>query len=236
MASYTTAVAQDENALTLLVGESVSPDLLPAKLPEQITALAELPAGLPADTLLARPDVRAAEQQLIAANASIGAARAAFFPRISLTASAGYASPELGDLFQAGSRTWSFVPQVTLPIFNAGSNRATLASAEAGRDIQVAQYEKAIQSAFREVADALAQRATLGEQLDAQRALSKASAEALRLSEARYDKGVDGYQTVLDAQRSEYSARQGLLSARQARLGNFVTLYKVLGGGVTQQH
>ena len=231
VARYTTAVAQDENLLTLLVGSQVPAEWLPASLPEQVSTLAELPAGLPADTLLARPDVRAAEQQLIAANANIGAARAAFFPRISLTASTGFASPELSDLFQAGSRTWSFVPQITLPIFNAGANRAALNAAEAGRDAQLAQYEKAIQSAFREVADALVARANLGEQLDAQQALNEAASEALKLSRARYEKGVSAYLAVLDSQRSEYAARQGLVAARQAQHANFITLYKVLGGG-----
>lgn len=235
VARYATAVAQDENLLNLLVGAQVPVEWLPTSLPEQVSTLAELPAGLPAETLLTRPDVRAAEQQLIAANANIGAARAAFFPRISLTASTGFASPELSDLFQAGSRSWSFVPQITLPIFNAGSNRAALNAAEAERDAQVAQYEKAIQSAFREVADALVARANLGEQLDAQRGLNDAARDALNLSQARYEKGVSAYLTVLDSQRSEYAARQGLVAARQAQQANSITLYKVLGGGTAVQ-
>lgn len=231
-ARYTALVEQDLNALTLLVGGEVPAEHLPKALPERVSALAELPAGLPAETLLRRPDVRAAEQQLIAANASIGAARAAFFPRISLTASTGFASPALENLFQGESRTWSFAPQISLPIFAGGANRANLAAAEAGQRAQLATYEKTLQSAFRDVADALAQRATLGEQLDAQQALTAASADALRLSQARYDKGVSAYLAVLDAQRSHYAAQQSLIGTRLAREQNRVTLYKQLGGGL----
>ncbi|MBS1209368.1 MAG: putative outer rane drug efflux lipoprotein, partial [Proteobacteria bacterium] len=162
------------------------------------------------------------------------AARAAFFPRISLTASTGFASPALDDLFTGSARTWSFAPQISLPIFNGGSNQANLDAAKASKVAQVAQYEKTVQSAFREVADALAQRATLGEQLAAQTALNAATDEALRLSQARYDKGVAGYLTVLDSQRSLYAAQQSLIGTRLARQSNLVTLYKVLGGGVKE--
>lgn len=234
VARYTSQVVVDEDALVLLLGTNLPEALQPRELPVQISMQEELSPGLPSQTLLSRPDVRQAEQTLIAANANIGAARAAFFPRISLTATTGFGSSQLSDLFLGESRTWSFVPQVSIPIFNAGSNRANLDAAKATRDAAVAQYEKSIQSAFREVADALAQRATLGEQLDAQRALSAASDEALRLSRARYEKGVSGYMTVLDSQRSQYSAQQGVITARLARQANFVTLYKVLGGGIKE--
>ena len=233
-ARYTSQVALDENALTLLVGASVPAALQPKVLVAQATMQAELPAGLPAETLLRRPDVLQAEQQLIAANANIGAARAAFFPRITLTASTGFASPALDDLFTGAARTWSFAPQISVPIFNGGANRANLDAANASKLAQVAQYEKAVQSAFREVADALAQRATLGEQLDAQSALNAASDDAYRLSQARYDKGVAGYLSVLDSQRSQYAAQQGLIGTRLALQSNRVTLYKVLGGGVKE--
>jgi outer membrane protein, multidrug efflux system len=233
-ARYVSQVALDENALTLLVGAGLPAALQPKVLVAQVTTQAELPAGLPADTLLRRPDVLQAEQQLIATNANIGAARAAFFPRISLTASTGFASPALEDLFTGSARTWSFAPQISLPIFNGGSNQANLDAAKASKVAQVAQYEKTVQSAFREVADALAQRATLGEQLAAQTALNTATDEALRLSQARYDKGVAGYLTVLDSQRSLYAAQQSLIGTRLARQSNLVTLYKVLGGGVKE--
>jgi len=233
-ARYTSQVVLDENALTLLVGGGLPAELQPKTLVAQATTQAELPAGLPAETLLRRPDVLQAEQQLIAANANIGAARAAFFPRISLTASTGFASPALDDLFMGSARTWSFAPQISLPIFNGGANQANLDAAKASKIGQVAQYEKTVQSAFREVADALAQRATLGEQLAAQTALNAATDDALRLSQARYDKGVAGYMTVLDSQRSQYAAQQSLIGTRLARQSNLVTLYKVLGGGMKE--
>lgn len=231
VARYTSQVALDVNALNLLLGTGLPEDLQPVQLPAQISAQEELAPGLPSETLLRRPDVVQAEQTLIAANANIGAARAAFFPRISLTATTGFGSSQLADLFQGDSRSWSFVPQISIPIFNAGSNRANLDAAKADRDAALAQYEKAVQTAFREVADALAERSTLDEQVSAQEDLNKATDEALRLSRARYDKGVDAYSTVLDSLRSQYSAQQTLITARLARQANFVTLYKVLGGG-----
>lgn len=230
-AAYTAQVATDRNALVLLVGTSVPDTLLPPAGLDSVTALRELPVGLPSTVLQERPDVMAAERQLRAANANIGAARAAFFPSISLTATAGTASSTLGGLFTAGSGAWTFIPQVSLPIFNAGANRANLQVAETDRDIYLARYEKAIQSAFREVADALAQRATLGARLDAQQRLVDASAASYRLSEARYQKGVDSYLSALDAQRSLYAARQSLVSLKLSAATNAVTLYKVLGGG-----
>jgi len=230
--SLTAQVAQDRNALELLVGQPLGAAQLPtAGTDTPVTQLAALSAGLPSDVLLARPDVQQAERQLQAANASIGAARAAFFPRITLTAAAGSASTELDGLFRSGSGMWSFIPQITLPIFDAGRNSANLKVAQVDRDIAVAQYEKSIQSAFREVADALAQRATLGQQVASQQRLVEQSQDALRLAEARYRKGVDDRLTTLDAQRSLYAAQQGLVAARLAQQVNRVTLYKALGGG-----
>lgn len=235
VARYTRALAQDLNALALLVGAPLPSDVRPGGVhPEDlqwIDRLAELPAGLPSEVLQRRPDVMQAERQLQAANATIGAARAAFFPRISLTASAGVASSSLSDLFQGSARAWSFVPQVSLPIFDAGRNRANLEVSKTQRDIALAQYELAIQSAFREVADALAARGTFDEQLAAQQALVDATDETYRLSQARYRSGVDSYLAVLDAQRSLYAAQQSLITLRLARSANLVTLYKVLGGG-----
>lgn len=224
--------AVDENALVLLLGQPVPASLLPGPDASWSTSvMAELPAGLPSDLMLRRPDLLQSEHQLKAATANIGAARAAFYPRITLTASAGSSSADLSGLFKSGSGSWSFVPQISLPIFDAGSNRATLDSAVAARDIAVAQYEKAIQAAFRDVADALAQRGALGDQLEAQSSLVEASGEALKLSDARFSRGVDSYLEVLDAQRSWYSAQQTLISTQLARLNNGVTLYRVLGGG-----
>ncbi|NHZ98874.1 efflux transporter outer membrane subunit [Massilia sp. CCM 8734] len=224
--------AQDLNLLTLLVGQS-----LPAG-PDTSTTLAamslsELPAGLPSDLLTVRPDILAAEQQLIAANANIGAARAAFFPRITLTGNAGSASSELSGLFKGGSYGWTFAPQMVLPIFDYGRNSANLGSAKAGRDIAVAQYEKSVQTAFREVSDALAGQATFGEQLRAQRAVAEAEAERFKLSDLRYRNGASSYLDLLDAQRSLFSAEQAAVQANLQRLQNQVTLYRVLGGGWT---
>lgn len=230
-ALYTAQVARDENALALLAGTPVPATLLPEKLVDAVSALAELPAGVPSSVLARRPDVLQAERQLRAANASIGAARAAFFPRITLTASAGTASSTLDGLFGSGSRNWSFSPQLSLPIFNAGALRASLDVAEVQRDINVATYEKTIQSAFREVADALAERATLAEQLDARRSLVAAAKKSFELSEARYKGGVDSYLNLLDAQRSLYGAELELIGTRLADATNRVALYKALGGG-----
>jgi outer membrane protein, multidrug efflux system len=231
VASYTGQVAKDRNALALLLGVPVPDEMAPQTLGDQLNALPELPAGLPSDLLLRRPDLLESEHELKAATANIGAARAAFYPSISLTASAGSSSAELSKLFKSGSKSWSFVPQISLPIFDGGSNRANLDSAIAARDIAVAQYEKAIQTAFREVADALTQRSALRDQLEAQSSLVEASGEAFKLSDARFTRGVDSYLDVLDAQRSLYSAQQTLISTRLSRLSNDITLYKVLGGG-----
>ncbi|MFL9926223.1 AdeC/AdeK/OprM family multidrug efflux complex outer membrane factor [Herbaspirillum lusitanum] len=232
---YTSQVAQDRNALILLVGAELPDALLPAGLPDDATAasspLASIPPGLPSDLLQRRPDILQAEHDLQSASASIGAARAAFYPRISLTASAGSSSASLSGLFGAGSGNWTFAPQISLPIFDGGSNRANLTIATTNRDIYVAQYEKAIQTAFREVSDALAQRNTLGRQLAAQQALVGATSASYRLSDARFKRGVDSYLTVLDSQRSLYTAQQNLIGTRLSRFTNLVTFYKTLGGG-----
>ncbi len=234
IARYTTLVAQDQNALSLLVGAPVPAELLPPSLAETLTAVKEPAPGLPSDVLLKRPDILQAENLLKGANANIGAARAAFFPRITLTGSVGTGSGELSGLFQPGSFVWSFAPRITIPIFTAGANQANLQVAKTDRGIAVAQYEKAIQTAFREVADALAQRGTIDGQVNAQQSLTDATAETYKLSRARYEKGVDSYLQVLDAQRALYGAQQNLIGVRLARLANLVTLYRVLGGGATE--
>ena len=231
VARYTALVRQDDNALTLLLGAPLPQDLRPEGDKIEVTALAELPTGIPSEVLQRRPDVLQAEHQLRAANANIGAARAAFFPTISLTASVGTASSELSGLFGGGSGFWTFVPQITIPIFNAGRNQANLDVSEVQKDINIAQYEKAIQTAFREVADELALKATLDEQLAAQRSLVDATDVSYRLSEARFKSGIDSYLTVLDSQRAMYASQQNLITLRLTVLSNQVTLYKVLGGG-----
>lgn len=234
VAGYTSQVALDLNALNLLVGSPIADELLPAGPVDSIATMADLPAGLPSDLLLRRPDVLEAERTLRAANADIGAARAAFYPSISLTASAGTASSTLGGLFKGGSGAWSFAPRINLPIFNGGLNRANLEVAEASRAIAVAQYEKSIQTAFREVADALAQRGTIDERLNAQLGLTDAALKSYRIRDGRYKAGSDTYLNALISQRTLYSAQQGLIGVRLANSSNLVTLYKVLGGGVEQ--
>lgn len=230
-ARFAGQVARDRNALDLLVGATVAPQLLPATFDEPVTGLASLPAGLPSEVLLRRPDVLAAEHQLRAANANIGAARAAFFPSITLTGAVGYASDELSSLFDAGSGTWAFVPKVNVPIFEGGRLRANLGVATADRDIALAQYERAIQAGFREVADALALTSTLGEQRAALEATVAAAAEADRLSRARFEAGRDSYLVLLESQRTLYLAQQALIATRLAEQVNRATLYKALGGG-----
>jgi len=224
--------ALDRNALTLLVGQTV-PEALLATLPiaSEQPLFGAVPAGLPSDLLTRRADIRQAEQQLIAANASIGAARAAFFPRISLTAGLGSASSELSGLFKGGSWGFTLAPQALLPIFDAGRNQAELASAQAGRDIAVAQYEKTIQMAFREVADALASRVTQGDELRALQAQATAEADRFRLSDLRYRNGVASFLDVLDAQRSLFAVQQSLALSQLALQQNQVALYRALGGG-----
>jgi NodT family efflux transporter outer membrane factor (OMF) lipoprotein len=222
--------AQDANLLTLLVGQPIPENLAPGAT-LATTELPDLPAGLPSDLLIARPDIRAAEQQLVAANANIGAARANYFPRISLTGSVGSASTELSGLFKSGSFGWTFAPQAVLPIFDLGRVSAGVDAARAGRDIAVAQYEQSIQTAFREVADALAGQATYSEQLRAQRAVAIAEQDRFNLSDLRYRNGAASYLDLLDAQRSLFQAQQLAVQANLARLQNQVTLYRVLGGG-----
>jgi multidrug efflux system outer membrane protein len=230
IARYTGQVTLDENALNLLVGAPVAADLLPRELGSD-RALKDIGAGLPSDVLLRRPDILLAEHQLKARYANIDAARAAFFPRIALTAGAGLMSGDLSNLFRLGAATWSFAPQVVLPIFDTGARKANLKVAQVERDLAIAEYEKAIQSAFREVSDSLSLRTRLREQQNAQEALVNTLSETYRLSEARYKAGIDSYLSVLVAQRSLYGAQQALVNLRMARLGNLVTLYKVLGGG-----
>ena len=221
----------DENALVLLLGQPLPADLPAVTALAAQPALRELPAGLPSDLLMRRPDVRAAEQQLLAANANIGAARAAFFPRITLTANAGTASTELSGLFKSGTFALTGVAQLLQPIFDAGRNQANLDVAKVNRDIAVAQYEKAIQTAFREVSDSLAGRATLGEQLRAQTALTNAAQVSYKLADLRYRNGASSYLDVLDAQRNLFAAQQATVQVQALQAQNLVTLYKVLGGG-----
>ncbi len=222
--------AQDLNLLTLLIGQTI-PGNLPAGATLATTNLPDLPAGMPSDLLATRPDIRSAEQQLIAANANIGAARANYFPRITLTGSAGTASSELSGLFKSGTFGWTFAPQAILPLFDFGRTRAGVESARAQRDIAVAQYEKSIQTAFREVADALAGQATYSEQLRAQQAVAAAETDRFNLSDLRYRNGTASYLDLLDAQRSLFTAQQQAIQANLLRLQNQVTLYRVLGGG-----
>jgi multidrug efflux system outer membrane protein len=230
-AALSAQVELDRNALRLLVGADVPADLLPSGDLTGVRLRADLPAGLPAEVLVKRPDVLAAEHTLQGRNANIGAARAAFFPRITLTGSAGTASTELTGLFGGGTAAWSFSPQITLPIFDGGANKANLGVAKASRDAAVAQYEKAIQTAFREVADALAVQSTIRDRVAAQERLVEAAADSQRLSQARYERGVDSYLALLDAQRTLYAARQTLLTTRLAAAANRVALYRALGGG-----
>lgn len=231
VAQFTARVEQDRLALDLIAGLTVDASLLPPTGVSAAAALQDLPAGLSSEILLQRPDVLAAEHRLQAMYANIGAARANFFPAISLTGSAGLASRALGSLFTGGAGVWAFLPQVSAPIFNAGRNRATLAVAEVDRDLAVAAYEQAIQVAFREVADALAVRATIDEQMAARQAVVDAAADGLRLADARFRGGVDNYLPVLDAQRALYQAQQDVIAVRLARGANAVSLYRALGGG-----
>ncbi len=230
VALFSGRVATDRNALDLLVGAAVANELLPDSL-TAVADLREVSPGLPSEVLLRRPDILAAEHQLVAANARIGAARAAFFPSISLTAGVGVMSSDLSELFGSGSGTWTFAPQIIAPIFAGGALKAKLTASEVDRDIAVAVYEKAIQVAFAEVADGLTQRAALREQRDAQEALVRDLELAARLSDARYRGGIDSYLAVLVAERSLFAARQSLVTVRLAEQVNLVTLYTALGGG-----
>jgi outer membrane protein, multidrug efflux system len=231
-ARYIRLVEQDINALQLLVATPIARAATTIDL-DGMQLVQDMPVGLPSEVLLRRPDIMQAEHALKAANANIGMARAAFFPRISLTALAGFASPALSSLFDSDSHAWSFIPSFTVPIFDAGRNQANLEASKANREIAVARYEKAIQSAFREVSDGLVARSTLLGQIEAQKALVDAADTSYRLSDARYRQGIDSYLAVLDAERSLYSAQQDLIQIQVQRLSNLVTLYKVLGGGRT---
>lgn len=232
VAGFSTQLAQSRNALARVVGAPVEEALLPDTTAlDAGIALALLPYAIDSSVLLQRPDVRAAEFTLQAANANIGAARAAFFPSISLTAATGRGSDQLSNLFDGGNRTWVFMPTINLPIFNAGALRAELDVARIQKDIDIAGYERAIQTAFAEVADTLAAREQLDAQLDAQRALVDASERSHALAEARYRSGIDSYVDALDAQRTLYAARQELIGLRLTEANNRVTLYKVFGGG-----
>ncbi|WP_292058427.1 MULTISPECIES: efflux transporter outer membrane subunit [unclassified Brevundimonas] len=233
--AYARQVARDRNALALLAGGPLTPEQNAAlDLDAGVSddwAIADLPPGLPSELLLRRPDVRAAEQALMAANAHIGAARAAFFPTVSLTGSIGTASNDLDDLFSSGARAWSFTPQITAPIFRGGALRANLERARLMEQIEVARYERTIQAAFRDVADGLAGQATLNDQIRAEGLRVAASETAYRMAEQRYREGEDSYLFVLETQRTLYGAQQALIRARLTRQSNLTNLYKALGGG-----
>ena len=234
LAQYTRQAAQDRNALMLLLGVAIPDDITFSSDFEAEKMSANLPVGVSSEVLQRRPDVLAAEHQLIAANADIGAARAAFYPNISLTGNLGTASTQLSGLFKPGSSAWSFSPQISVPIFAGGANVANLDLSKIEKNIYIAQYEKTLQTAFREVDDALAARATLDDQLAAQRALLEDASETYHLAEIRFRSGVDSFLPVLDAQRSLYSAQQGVVSLELLRLQNMATLYKALGGGLQE--
>lgn len=232
IARYTKFSAQDRNALDLLVGAPTPQALLPTVQDDERVTVPDLPAGVSSAILLQRPDVLDAENQLKAQNANIGAARAAFFPTVSITGTGGLVSAALSTLFTGGAGAWSFIPSISAPIFDAGRNRANLAYARAQRDIATARYERTIQTAFREVADALAQRGSINGERGAQEALVSAAERTLELSDARYTRGSDTYLNVLVAQRTAYAARQSLTNTRLVERQNLVTLYRALGGGL----
>ncbi len=234
LAAYTRQAAQDRNALVLLIGGSLPADISFEADLGTVNLSADLPAGIPSQVLANRPDVLSAEHTLIAANADIGAARAAFFPSITLTGSYGSASTQLSGLFKAGSSAWTFTPQISLPIFAGGANKANLDLSKIEKDINVAQYEKALQTAFREVDDALAARQTLDDQLTAQRAVLEDTSQSYQLADLRFKSGVDSFLPVLDAQRALYAAQQSVISLELIRLQNMATLYKALGGGMQE--
>ncbi|WP_017348265.1 efflux transporter outer membrane subunit [Pantoea sp. A4] len=231
IASYTTSVAQDKNALDLVVGQIVPDNLLPEGIESLQQAFANIPAGISSDVLLNRPDVLEAEHTLKSANASIGAARASFFPTISLTTSGGVGSSQLSSLFKNGAGVWSFAPSVSLPIFAGGYNVAQLRYTKAQKEYYVAAYEKAVQTAFQEVADALARRGTINEQLMCQQNYVASAGSYYHLADLRYRNGIDTYLDALTAQRTLYTARTSLVSTQQAYYTNLITLYKVMGGG-----
>lgn len=232
VANYKTQIAQAQNLLNLLVGQQVPANLLPNQRVTRVSKTNTLSAGLPSDLLNNRPDIRTAEYQLSAAGANIGAAKARMFPTISLTGSAGYASTDLSDLFKSGAFIWSVGPSLDIPIFDWGTRKANIKISETDQQIALSDYEKSIQSAFREVNDALAVRQNIGDRLSAQRRLVEATNTTYKLSNARFRTGIDSYLTVLDAQRASYAAEQGLLLLEQANMNNQVEVYKTLGGGL----
>jgi multidrug efflux system outer membrane protein len=232
VAALTTAIAQDRNALELLAGGPIAPTLLPEAMPAALDWFADIPVGLSSAVLLNRPDVLAAEHDLEGANANIGAARALLFPSLTLTASGGAASLALGALFTGPAAVYALAPSLALPLFRGGANRANLEFTRTQKLMFVASYELAIQSAFREVADALAARATLAEQLDAQTALVDASTRSFELAQARYQAGIESFLSTLVSQRALYAARNSRLATQLAALRNRVILYRVLGGGL----
>jgi multidrug efflux system outer membrane protein len=234
LAEYTRQAEQDRNALMILIGVPIPEDIVFSTDINAETMSADLPVGVPSEVLTRRPDVLAAEHQLVSANADIGAARAAFFPSIMLTGNYGTASTQLSGLFKKGSSAWTFSPQISVPIFAGGANVANLDLSKIEKNVYIAQYEKTLQSAFREVDDALAARGTLDEQLAAQRALLDDSSEEYRLAEMRFRNGIDSFLPVLDAQRALYSAQQAVVSLELQRLQNMATLYKALGGGMKE--
>jgi multidrug efflux system outer membrane protein len=234
LAEYTRQAAQDRNALMLLIGVPIPEDIVFSTDINAQTMSADLPVGVPSEVLARRPDVLAAEHQLVSANADIGAARAAFFPSITLTGNYGTASTQLSGLFKKGSSAWTFSPQISVPIFAGGANVANLDLSKIEKNVYIAQYEKALQTAFREVDDALAARGTLDDQLAAQRALLDDSSEAYRLADMRFRNGIDSFLPVLDAQRALYTAQQAVVSLELQRLQNMATLYKALGGGMKE--
>jgi outer membrane protein, multidrug efflux system len=232
IAEATTLVAQDQNALNLLAGTTVPAADLPEALPEAGATIDNLPANIASDVLLRRPDIASAEHQLRSANANIGAARAAFFPNISLTAAFGSLSLGLSNLFGSGTDFWSVAPSASVPIFDFGRNQGNLRYAKATYDAMLATYEKSVQTGFREVADALARRGTMTQQMEAQTSLRDSARVAYTLSDARFRSGIDSFLTSLDSQRSLYSAEQTLLATRLTRATNMVELYRAMGGGL----
>jgi len=230
ISKYKTLVAQDTNSLTLLVGAAISSDLLGSDFLGAPSVI-ETPAGIPSDLLSQRPDILDAEHQLIAANANIGAARAAYFPSISMTTFYGSASPALNGLFSSGSRSWLFMPQINLPIFDGGRISANLKIAQTNQKIAINSYEKLIQNAFKEVADALALQENIKDELTSQQSLVQATELSLKLSQARYENGINSYLSVLDSQRSLYTAKQNLIALKLSSYTNEFTLFKALGGG-----
>lgn len=231
VAKYKRVLQRDKNALDLLVGTTVSADLLPDQPIDQLLNLPEVPVGLPSDLLQQRPDIKAAEHDLLGANANIGIAKAAYFPSISLTANAGSASAELDNLFKSGSGTWSLMPSIYLPIFNMARTQANVDVANAQQQIALASYQQKIQQAFREVADSLADRQGYVTQLLAQHQLANSSRQSFYLSEQRFNQGADSFLQVLDAQRNSYAAQQQLINGQKLLLASKISLYKVLGGG-----